>query len=198
MNAFLFTCYDCLTLFFLAASCASRGRVAGEPPTGCLLVGLFSACVWPLSRELVLHGSPLALFSTPPLLAALAMGSLVGTLSSRCLGIFERVVAWMEIIALSLAATFGVLCLLPVTSVSGAILCAFFLSALPFIFCVVVLGDVARILTESSRLMRSLLGAVLATAILLFLPDTLPLPSHSIALGLGVLFPALMHAIRPR
>ena len=126
------------------------------------------------------------------------MGSLVGTLSSRCLGIFERVVAWMEIIALSLAATFGVLCLLPVTSVSGAILCAFFLSALPFIFCDVVLGDVARILTESSRLMRSLLGAVLATAILLFLPDTLPLPSHSIALGLGVLFPALMHAIRPR
>ncbi len=197
-KAFFFTCYDCLTVFFLAASCASRGRVAGEPPTGCLLVGLFSACLWPISREFFLHGSPLAFFSSSPHLVAVALGSTCGMLSSRFLSFFEQFVAWTEIIALSLAASFGVLCALPMTTVGGAILLAFFLSALPHTFCDVVLGDVARTLTESSRLMRALLGAVVCTAFLLFFPENNGIPSHCCALFLGVLIPCLLHAIRPR
>lgn len=192
--AFRFTCYDCVALFLLAASLASRGRVAGQPPTGCILVGLVCASLFPLIRELFVFGSCLAYFSSPYLLGFCLLGALAGTCFSLTLRYFERLVRITEILALTFVFSFATLCFLQKTSVFGSFVAAFFVTCFPLMACDVALGDTVRFLSESTNLMRAVLCGVVAIALILFLP--LPLPPDCIVLAASEILAVLLSLCR--
>lgn len=199
-----FFCYDCVTVFFLALFIALRGRMSGEPPIGCLLLALISALLWPVARELVLHGSCLAVFAANGLLAAALLGAVLGALAPMLnvtvAHYLERLQVYSEILGLSLACCFGLLCALPRLPASGALLLSLLLTVLPSTFADVALGDVARLVTASARIWRALLGAIASCALLVFLPQSMfaPLPADLLALALGLALPLLLQRLWPR
>ncbi|MBQ7456727.1 MAG: hypothetical protein IJS54_03890 [Desulfovibrio sp.] len=194
--AYRFALYDAVTAFFLAMALAGRSRANGQSPLAAFVLGCMTAALWPLGRECLLHGSPLAVFSAQGLQLAWVLGGGCGVFVSRFLLVFERFLALSETIAMSCAASFGVLCFLPRTDPCGALLCAFFLMPLSFVVCDVAVGDEARLLTETSRFFRSLLGGIVCAAIVLYGPVFFPAaPLDGFALGCGVFLPLCLQGI---
>lgn len=178
--------------------------MTGEPPIGCLLLGLISALLWPVARELVLNGSCLAVFASRALLLSALAGALAGGISpmlnAALAHVLERVQEWSDILGLSLACSFGSLCVLPRLPVSGALVLALLLTLVPYTFADVALGDVARLVTASARIWRALLGAIGACAVMLFWPQqVLPhFPPDLLALASGLTLPLLLQRFWPR
>ena len=132
--------YDCLCVFFLTLSSAARGRVAGEAPTGCFLLAVFSALTYPVGRELLLNGSCLAVFSSFPHQLSLLAGAFLGTLLLSFGRFFDRFLPLLDLTALALTSSFTVLCVLPRCDPPAALLLAFFLSLFPQLVTDLALG----------------------------------------------------------
>ncbi len=181
--------YDCLTVFLLACSFVLRGRMGGEQPIGCLLVGLWGGFLWPILRELLLKGSTLAVFNSISLQIAVFSGSLCGLLLSfhKRSDIFAR---YSQTLAVSLTCTFGFLCSVPYCNVSGGLFLTFFLASIAFLLCDVAYGEIARFVTHAWEITRALLGTMLACLAIsllpLFAPD-LPIDAVALFLGAGLL-----------
>ena len=194
-----FALYDWVAIFLLACSFVLRGRMGGEQPTGCVLVGVFCGFLWPCVRELLLQGSPLMVFSAPRMQIAVFLGAFTG-LALSFLKRADAFVPYVRILALAMATSFGLLCALPHTSVSGALFVSFFLCVLPCVVCDVALGSLASLVDESFYYTRAFLGSLATCAVILFLPPVFGpgVPADAVSLLCGVVLPLLFQKISPK
>ena len=191
-----FYCYDTLCLFCLGCTCCLRALLAGERWVGAVLCGLFCPLVWPLSREVLLKGSPSAVVSLPRLHLALVGGVILALFLARWRGVWLKL-PWLRLLCPTLLISFGFLCCQIYLKPSSALLLATFLAILPDFVCELSLGEGASFIRESWYLLRAFLGGIVTCALFLSLPEQ-GVPRDLLALSLGVLVPVVLQFVWPK